>query len=110
MNQKLKAVLLSLLVFPGAGQFLLKKYRLGSLLAGSAFVSLCVIMVNVLESSLLIAKQFQQGKMALDTTTISTALMQQQALSPSSNIVSIASTVLVLAWLISVIDIVISKS
>ena len=51
MNKAFKAVLLSALVFPGAGQFLLKKYLLGGIFSGTAFISLGVILVDIIERS-----------------------------------------------------------
>lgn len=109
MKKAIKAALLSSLVFPGTGQFLLKKYFLGGLYAGFAFISLCVILVNIIERSLLIADKIQQGEIPFDVIAISALLLAQQSVSSSSTIVSIASIVLVLTWIISVIDSFITK-
>jgi len=109
MNKAIKAALLSSLVFPGAGQYLLKKYLLASILAAAAFISLCVILVNIVEHSLIIAEQIQQGKIAFDVMAISTLLLDQQSTASTSSNVSIASIVLVLTWIISIIDSLITK-
>tara|TARA_R110002050_G_scaffold1244_5_gene8848 strand:+ start:158730 stop:159062 length:333 start_codon:yes stop_codon:yes gene_type:complete len=104
MNKAIKAALLSSLVFPGVGQYLLKKYVLGALLAGIAFIALCVIMVNIVESSLLIAEQIQQGEIAFNVVAISALILDQQSTASSNSIGSIATIVLVLTWIISIID------
>lgn len=100
----MKATLLSLLVFPGAGQFLLKKYKLGTILASIAFISLCVILANVVERSLEIAEKIQQGVIPLDTNTISALLLNQQTSTSASSVVGIASIVLILVWIASFVD------
>jgi hypothetical protein len=110
MNKTIKAALLSSLVFPGAGQFLLKKHLLGGVLAGIAFISLCVIFVDIVERSLLIADKIQQAETPLDLGTISALILEQQTTALSGSIVSIASIVLLSAWIISIIDSFITKS
>lgn len=109
MKRSIKAALLSSIVFPGAGQFLLKKYYLGALFAGLAFISLCVILMDIVERSLLIVEQIQQGQISFDVITISASLLEQQSISSSSTVVRTASIVLILTWLISVIDTFITK-
>jgi len=109
VNKAIKATLLSTLIFPGAGQFLQKKYLLGGVLVGMAFISLCVIFVNIVERSLLIADKIQQGEIPIDLGTISALILEQQATASSSSIVSIASIVLLSAWIISIIDSFITK-
>jgi TM2 domain-containing membrane protein YozV len=109
MNKAIKAALLSSLVFPGLGQFLLKKYYLGGLLAGIAFISFAVILANIVQRSLLIAEQIEQGEIPFDVMTISALILEQQSISSGTSIVSIASIVLILTWIISIIDSIIAK-
>jgi hypothetical protein len=110
MNKTIQATLLSTLVFPGAGQFLRKKYLLGGVLAGMAFISVCVIFVNIVERSLMIADKIQQGEIPLDVGTISALILDQQTTASSGAIVSVASIVLLSAWLTSIIESFITKS
>lgn len=110
MNKAIKAALLSALIFPGAGQFLLKKYLLGGILAGMAFISLCVMLMNIVQRSLLIADKIQQGDIPSDAASISTLILDQQATASNGSIVSIASIVLLSVWIISIIDSFITKS
>ena len=110
MNKTIQATLLSTLVFPGAGQFLRKKYLLGGVLAGMAFISLCVIFVNIIERSLLIADKIPQGEIPLDVRSISALVLNQQTTASSGAIISIASIVLLSAWVISIVDSFITKS
>lgn len=110
MNQRLKAVLLSSLVFPGAGQFLLKKYVLGGLLATGALISCYVITITIIERSLLIVDKLNLGEMPIDISTISALLLKQDTMEPQHAYVNIAWIMLVSAWMISIIHSLIVKS
>ena len=110
MNKTIKAALLSSLVFPGVGQFVLKRYLLGGILAGIAFISFCVILVNIAKRWQLIADKIQQGAIPADLGTISALMIDQQTTASNGSIVSIASIVLLSVWIISIIDSFITKS
>jgi len=103
MNQKLKAIILSALVFPGSGQFLIKRPVLGGIFAGLALISFSIILMAMVERSLLIAEKIQLGEIPLDIEMITGLLLQQQTAGSSSYIVNIAWVMLLLAWLISII-------
>lgn len=110
MNLKLKAALVSTLVFPGAGQFILKKYVLGSILASLAFASFCVILINMVEHSLAIAEKIQRGEIPFDVSAISALILEHDATTSANAIVNDAWIVLVSTWLFSIIHTSLIKS
>ena len=103
MNNKIKALLLSALVFPGTGQFLLKRYHLGGILASVALISLGVILVSTVEQSLRIAEKIQAGDIPLDVIAISNQILEQPA-STDGFLINTAWISLIIVWLISIID------
>ncbi len=62
MNKPMKAALLSAFVFPGVGHFLLKKYIPGTVLAGTAFAGLYLLIAKTVETALQIAEKIQSGE------------------------------------------------
>jgi len=103
MNNKIKALLLSALVFPGTGQFVLKRYHLGGILASVALISLGVILVSTVKQSLRIAEKIQAGDIPLDVIAISNQILEQPA-NTDGFLISTAWISLIIAWLISIID------
>lgn len=110
MNQKIKAALSSTLVFPGVGQFLIKKPLLGAIFSGISFISFCVIFINMMKHSQMIVEKIQLGEIPLDIGTISALFLEQQAMNSDSSIVNIAWIMLVSSWIISIIHSSFAKS
>jgi hypothetical protein len=103
MNKATKAALLSALVFPGAGHFLLKKYLTGVVLGGASVAALYLLIVKAVEKALLISEKIQSGEVPLDVATI-TELVTQQATGADAQLINIATAVLCLSWLIGIVD------
>lgn len=103
MNMTSKAVLLSALVFPGAGHFYLKKKITGIVLAGSAFFGFYSIVATILERAQQIADKIVSGEIQPDMTII-TGLITNQSADSQSQSLNIATTVLIIAWVIGMID------
>jgi len=103
MKNSTKAVLLSALVFPGAGHFFLKKRIPGIILSGTAFAALYVVISNVVERALLIAQKIQSGDVQLDIAEI-TELVSRQPTGAEAQSLSIATTVLILLWVGGIAD------
>jgi len=103
MDRTKKAILLSILVFPGAGHFFLKKYVSAILLMSIAFSSFYYLTVKMFERSQAITEQIQRGE-------INTNLMEitQRVTTPltESDIQShnIALTILAVSWIVAIID------
>ena len=103
MNRSTKAVLLSALVFPGAGHLLLKKFILGFVLAGAAFVGLYFLIAGALANAWQIAEKIQSGEVPPDVGIIM-ELASQQATGAAAQPLNIALAVLCVSWLIGIAD------
>jgi len=103
MKKSTKAVLLSAFVFPGAGHFFLKKPVPGIVLSGTAFAALYVVIANAVERAMQIAGKLQSGEVQLDIAEI-TDLVSRQPMGAEAHSLSIATTVLIFAWLGGVAD------
>ena len=102
MNKPLKAALFSALLFPGAGQLLLKKYTSAMFYAVFAFIGLYLLLSNLLARVQDIIAQIERGEIALDIAAI-TELVQQQTATATDSL-SPAVMIFVIAWLVSVIE------
>ncbi len=101
MKRSTKAILLSALVFPGAGHFYLKRWVEGAVLTGAAAWALYVIISVVLNTALDIAGKIESGEVAADTAVISQLITQQlQATEGSTNL---ATMVLIGCWFIGIL-------
>ena len=103
MNKSVKAVLLSAFIFPGAGHFFLKKHLIGTVLSGTAFVALYVVVTNAVESALQITDKLQSGEVQLDIEAI-TELVSRQLTGTDAQSLNIAMVVLIGAWLTGIVD------
>lgn len=102
MTKPLKAALFSLLLFPGVGQLLLKKYLSALFFASFACIGLYLLFSNLFSRVNEILEQVQSGEVAGDIATI-TALVQQQSEAATSSF-SPALTILLITWLVSGVE------
>lgn len=102
MNKPLKAALFSALIFPGAGQLLLKKYISATYFAVFAGVGLYLLFSNLMSRAQDIIDKIQRGEVSADLATI-TELVNQQS-STASDSLSPALIILLVAWLVSVVE------
>lgn len=100
MKKSLKAILLSALVFPGAGHFFLKKYLAGSILLCLFLVPIYLIFSEVVTKTEAVIAQIQTGAIPLDVTAISDILTS----TVNSQALSIETNVLIIIWVIGIID------
>lgn len=103
MKKSNKAVLLSALVFPGAGHFLLKKRISGAILAAASLAALYLIISNMLERAQQIVDKILSGEVNPDEAAIAELLSRQPAGS-ESQLLDIAWAVLIISWLIGIVD------
>lgn len=99
----MKSALLSAFVFPGVGHVYLKRYIAGALLAATASISLYFIVSTAVERALQIADKIQSGEIQPDIAVI-TELVAKQAPGTEAQSVTIATAVLIIAWLIGIVD------
>ena len=95
-----KAVLLSVLVFPGSGHVLLKKYRTGFSLMIASAIALSVLVYKLVQGSMEIIDKINSGEIVqADVMTISAMLHQNDTLQ-----MKIATTILLILWIFSIVD------
>ncbi len=102
MKKSTKAALLSAFVFPSAGHFFLKKHVTGAVLATATLASLYLLISETVDRVLQITDKIQHGEVQLNVAAI-TALVSKQTGS-EIQIINIASTVLMILWLIGIAD------
>ncbi len=103
MKESLKGALLSGLVFPGYGQFVLKHYKRGIVLMIISFASLVVIGVKVRQQIFVVLEKIEYGDGAIDMSEILNAVNLVDTTS-GDFIYRFASLLLLFCWIIGVVD------
>jgi len=101
MKMSLKAILLSALVYPGAGHFILKKYLTCITLVTVFSVPLFGVINDTLVKANQVVEQVVSGKIPADIASISQALTSLDANAEASNI---KMYVMIIVWVIGVLD------
>lgn len=103
MKTSLKAALLSALVYPGAGHFMLKKYVISIILACAFSLPLFFILNDIINISNTVIEQIELGKIPLDVIEIRHQLMNRL----ESNEGGVSHTmlfILAVVWFIGIVD------
>ena len=103
MRKSIKAVLLSALVFPGAGHFSLKKPVQGTLLVVISLLCLYFLISTVLEISQNLSTKIQSGEIPYDVAKI-TELVSEQLSGSNDKLIAISSFVLLICWIVGIVD------
>jgi hypothetical protein len=103
MNNATKSALLSGLVFPGAGHFYLKKYRAAGVLISITFASLYFITIEVIKQVKIVVKEIEASGFVPGAEEIR-ELATQAANNASTTETSVASTLIVICWLVGIAD------
>ncbi len=103
MKTSTKAVWLSALVFPGLGHWLLQRYLMAVVLVAAVAIALYYLVMQAVERALAISEKIQTGEVPLDIEIIS-RLVTDSTAGADSHIASVATTVVIVAWLVGVID------
>ena len=104
MKENTKALLASALVFPGLGQYLLKRYKSSVFFIVFSIACLTFILVDVISKAMAIIDRVALGEVEPNLFVIRGLIAQQQADSGSYGIM-IASISLGIVWLASIIDV-----
>jgi TM2 domain-containing membrane protein YozV len=103
MKKSLKGVLLSGLVFPGYGQFVMKHYIRGIALMLMCLTGLVVIGVKVRQQISIVFEKIEYGDGAIDMSEILNAV--NLAGTASGDVIyRFASLLLLFCWIIGIID------
>ena len=103
MKKSSKAALLSGLIFPGTGHFVLKQYLRGSVLMLVALVAFSVIVARIYQRALTIFERINSGDIPVDTGAIA-EMVSNSTSGADRSIENIAVVVLGVCWLIGIID------
>jgi hypothetical protein len=103
MNISSKAALLSGLIFPGLGHFVLRQYLRGSVLMLTALAAFSVFVTKVIQQALAIVDRVNSGEIPVDTGAI-VEMVSNSTNGADDLIESIALLVLATCWLIGIID------
>ncbi len=102
MRKSTVAVMLSALVFPGAGQFYLRQWRLGILLMAVAVSATYFIVSVSVTIALELSAKVQSGIIPTDVDAITNLVSQQ--LSATTQGTNLATTLLLMCWFIGVVS------
>ncbi|MFT5116731.1 MAG: hypothetical protein ACI9NY_000254 [Kiritimatiellia bacterium] len=103
MKNSVKAALLSAFVFPGLGHIVLKNYLVGFILATAALLSSSLLLANVVKRAMDITESIQRGETPIDITAIRELITSQTSAAAAQQL-EIATTVLIITWIIGVVD------
>jgi Asp/Glu/hydantoin racemase len=103
MKNSIKAALLSAFVFPGLGHIVLKNYLVGVLLAAIALISSSLLIANVVRRAMDIIESIQRGETPLDITVIR-ELITNQTSSAAAQQLEVATTILMITWIVGIVD------
>lgn len=103
MNNAIKGVLLSGLVFPGLGQVALKCYGRGAVIIVATLVIVAEIALKAVQQALAIVETIGVGGGEIDLATIADATSRAMA-GPGTEHFDILFLLMLACWLIGVID------
>ncbi|MGZ3181555.1 MAG: DUF6677 family protein [Telluria sp.] len=98
----LTPVILSGLVFPGAGQAYLKRWKRAAVFIVPTVAALFVLMGRVIETANKVSDMIVSGQIPVDINAISAEVTRQGAV--QSPAVNIASLVVLVCWIASAVD------
>ncbi len=103
MSNKIKGVLFSAFIFPGAGQIILARYRRGATLFAIAFVGGILCIIALVRQSVVLLQDFvaQGGTANVGKVT---SIVAEAATVASSVFLKISFLILFCCWLFAVID------
>jgi len=103
MKKSNKALLFSLLIYPGAGHVFLKKYVIGISLIGITSFSLFYIMSVAIEQALLVIEQIQYSNVPTDVSSISD-IVKKQLSGMDNSLFNTARNSIIIFWLVGIVD------
>jgi hypothetical protein len=105
MKSKVKAALLSGLVFPGIGQYYLGRRTRGLLFLAPAAIGGLLYMNGMLDEANALAGQLMSGKLGLDPAAIEAGIEAH----PTPLATSVSGIVFVVCWVGSVLEALLAK-
>lgn len=103
MNKALKATLLSLLVFPGLGHLLLKKYPQALFFIVTTSIACYLLISNVVAMAMHVVAQIEHGQIGATPIEVINAI-NLQTTSGYSNNSHLAMWFILLSWVVAAVD------
>lgn len=102
MKKSIKSALLSGLVFPGAGQLYLKKYRMASLLIVTVLACLYFIITEAIEQAMNILQQIEASGSVINPSNI-VEMSTRAASNADGTTTSIATLLIAICWFVGIV-------
>ena len=102
MSKTIKAALLSLLVFPGAGHFFLKKYTSAAMFISCFSIPLILVMIDIFQQTNKMMEQIINHQLPLDIYMMSEQLTNLVMLTSQS--LDTKAILMTSIWILSVLD------
>lgn len=103
MKKYKKAALSSAFLFPGAGHLLCKKYISGGIISGISAVALYILISSAITHAVAVSNKIAQGEIPPDVNMI-LAEISRGVSDTDANTLDMATIVLVVMWVVSIID------
>lgn len=103
MEKSLKALLLSLLLYPGVGHFFLKKNKAGCFFAAFFSLPVFIVLSEIFTKMNQIITRLESGELPFDPIAVTKAISEITS-SSDSQLLTINIYVLVVIWIISAFD------
>ena len=104
MKRKTKALLFSALVFPGAGQWVLQRYKASLFFIGIAITATGLILVKVFTIAWRIKEQIVQGQIAPDMLALN-QMVKTELYQSNPSVLNWAIGAIIVVWVMSIVDI-----
>ena len=102
MNNSLKGVLWSGLIFPGLGQVVFKHYKSGIALIFTVFASMVVVVFKAVQQAFVVLEKIELEGGVIDFKTITDAATQVS--SSDSAVYNLGLSLIVVCWVIGIVD------
>ena len=103
MKKSVKAALLSALVFPGCGHFILRRYKTACVLLLVTLATLAILIDDAISKAKMLTDKILATDIPLDPQAISDSVTALTS-GGDSLAVSIATWALLICWLIGIVD------
>ena len=103
MKKSVKAALLSALVFPGSGHFMLKRYVHSAILFGVTVLCLMYLIQDAVEQVTSVMNRLQSGDVSAANTQAIMQLLEESG-SKNEGLIKLAKWTLGLSWVFGVVD------
>lgn len=103
MSRSIKSVLLSGLVFPGAGHLYLKKYRMATVLIITTIGCLSFLIMKAVEKAVSILEEIEASGAAINAQNI-VEISASATGNTDTTSTSIATLLIVICWFVGIID------